>query len=45
MSYSLMRGVASLNTNRKFIGIEIDEYYSDVSKNRIEQHVALLGLI
>lgn len=38
-------GVASLNTNRKFIGIEIDEYYSDVSKNRIEQHVAQLGLI
>ena len=29
-------GVACLNTNRKFIGIELDEHYFEVAKNRIE---------
>ena len=29
-------GVASLNTNRKFIGIELDEKYFDIAKQRIE---------
>lgn len=29
-------GVACLNTNRKFIGIEIDENYFDIAKNRME---------
>ena len=28
-------GVACLNTNRKFIGIELDEHYFNVAKNRI----------
>jgi len=28
-------GVACLNTNRKFIGIEIDENYFDIAQNRI----------
>ena len=30
-------GVACLNTNRKFIGIELDENYFDIAKNRIEK--------
>ena len=30
-------GVACLNTNRKFIGIELDEKYFNISKNRIEE--------
>ena len=30
-------GVACLNTNRKFIGIEIDEKYFEIAKNRIEE--------
>ena len=29
-------GVACLNTNRKFIGIELDEKYFEMAKNRIE---------
>lgn len=35
-------GVACLNTNRKFIGIELDENYFNIAKNRIEaaQNVA-----
>ena len=30
-------GVACLNTNRKFIGIELDEKYFNIAKNRIEK--------
>ena len=30
-------GVACLNTNRKFIGIELDENYFNIAKNRIEK--------
>ena len=30
-------GVASLNTNRKFIGIELDEKYFDIAKKRLEE--------
>ncbi len=30
-------GVACVNTNRKFIGIEIDDNYFNVAKNRIEE--------
>lgn len=30
-------GVACLNTNRRFIGIELDENYFNVAKNRIEE--------
>ena len=33
---SCSTGVACLNTNRKFLGIEMDEGYFEVSKNRIE---------
>ena len=29
-------GVAAINTGRKFIGIEKDEYYFEIAKNRIE---------
>lgn len=29
-------GVACVNTNRKFIGIELDENYFNIAKNRIE---------
>lgn len=29
-------GVACINTNRKFIGIEIDDNYFEIAKNRIE---------
>ena len=29
-------GVACLNTNRKFIGIELDDKYFEIAKNRIE---------
>ena len=29
-------GVACKNTNRKFIGIEMDKNYFDIAKNRIE---------
>lgn len=31
-------GVACLNTNRNFIGIELDEKYFEIAKNRIENH-------
>ena len=30
-------GVACVNTNRKFIGIELDEKYFEIAKNRIEE--------
>ena len=32
-------GVACMNTNRKFIGIELDENYFNIAKNRIEECV------
>lgn len=31
-------GIACVNTNRKFIGIELDEKYFEMAKNRIENH-------
>ncbi len=31
--------VASINTNRKFIGIEQDEKYFNISKERIEEKI------
>ena len=31
--------VASINTNRKFIGIEKDENYFTIAKNRIEEKI------
>lgn len=30
-------GVACLNTDRKFIGIELDKDYFEIAKNRIKQ--------
>ena len=30
-------GVAAVNTNRKFIGIEMDEIYFNIAKERIKQ--------
>ena len=30
-------GVACINTNRNFIGIELDEKYFQIAKDRIEQ--------
>ena len=30
-------GVACMNTNRKFIGIELDENYFNIAKQRIEE--------
>ena len=32
-------GVACVNTNRKFIGIELDENYFNIAKERIENHL------
>ena len=29
-------GVACINTNRNFIGIELDKKYYDIAKNRLE---------
>ncbi len=31
--------IACINTNRNYIGIELDEYYCDVAKNRINEHI------
>ncbi len=30
-------GIACINTNRKFIGMEIDKNYFDIAKQRIEK--------
>lgn len=32
-------GLASLNTNRKFIGIELDKNYYEIAKNRIKESI------
>ncbi len=31
-------GVACVNTNRNFIGIELDDEYFEIAKERIENH-------
>ena len=31
-------GVACINTNRNFIGYELDEHYFQIAKERLEQH-------
>ena len=31
-------GIACINTNRNFIGIELDEKYFNIAKERIENH-------
>lgn len=33
-------GVACINTNRKFIGIEMDDKYFNIAENRINNHVS-----
>ena len=36
-------GIACINTGRKFIGIEKDEYYFNVAENRISNHQKILN--
>jgi DNA modification methylase len=31
-------GIACLNTDRKFIGIEINDYYFSLAENRLKKH-------
>ena len=31
--------IACLNTNRNFIGFELDKYYFNIAKNRITEHI------
>ena len=35
---SCSTGIACLNTNRKFIGIELDDSYFDIGVNRMKEH-------
>ena len=37
-------GVACVDTGRSFIGIELDEGYFDIAKNRIEEAAAHLRM-
>ena len=37
-------GIACKNTNRNFIGIELDETYFNIAKERIENHTKQLGI-
>ena len=32
-------GIACINTNREFVGIELDENYFNIAKNRLENHI------
>ena len=36
---SCSTGIACINTNRNFIGMELDENYFTIAKNRIENHL------
>ena len=36
---SASTGIACLNTNRKFVGIEIDEEFYEISKFRMKEHL------
>ena len=38
-------GIACLNTNRKFIGIELDKHYFDIATKRIDEHKAALDAV
>jgi site-specific DNA-methyltransferase (adenine-specific) len=38
-------GVACLNTGRNFIGIELDDKYFEIAKERIESHEVQIGWI
>ena len=37
-------GVACLNTNRNFIGIELDDKYFEIAKKRIERHMRQISM-
>ena len=37
-------GIVCLNTNRKFIGIELDDKYFEIAKNRMEETEKALKL-
>jgi site-specific DNA-methyltransferase (adenine-specific) len=37
-------GIACLNTNRKFVGIELDDNYFNIAKQRIETHITQKSL-
>ena len=37
MNLTFSTGVACKNTNRKFVGIEMDESYFNIAKERIKQ--------
>lgn len=41
---SFSTGVACMNTNRKFIGIELDKNYFEIGKKRIEEAIKLKSL-
>lgn len=41
---SFTTGVACVNLNRKFIGIELDSGYFDIGVNRIKERINCLGL-
>lgn len=41
---SFTTGVACVNTNRNFIGIERDDYYFDIGVNRIKERIKCLDL-
>lgn len=41
---SFTTGVACVNLNRKFIGIEMDKDYFDIGLNRIKEHIKCLDL-
>ncbi len=34
-----MAVIAAINTNRNYIGIELDEKYYNIAKNRINQYI------
>lgn len=36
-----MKGVACANTNRNFIGMELDENYFEVAKERIDKAIGV----
>lgn len=38
LTFNITTGVACQNLNRKFIGIEKDEKYFEIAKDRIENH-------
>lgn len=39
---SFTTGIASLNTKRNFIGIELDEHYFEVGTKRVKEHLKIL---